>query len=1608
MSTSKKLVKTAQHLCQQISRIARTVTKTVMQWFLRRLFILKGHPRQSQAGFLLPTVTMVVLVVVLLTTAIVFRSFDRTRNASNVRIDRSVMAAATPALDRAQAKIEALFDDPTLPRATPSDTALYNTFQANKYTLPDETRLKLAYDFGDGAGGTTPNNTIDTSNVLEQNETLNTAWRFPVDTDGNGKFDSYTLYGIYSRNPTRNPATGDFNRARKPLEARTPPMDDGVVGGQCAAALGTSASLVGDSDWFKSGSNLKKSIFVYVATVPIQTPPASHQVGNAGDYEPHVGNKGFSALEQQQDRALVPLSNNAVWFQDDVQISNLGGEFALNGRVFTNSNLLAAGAFGNKAIFRQVSAPTSCYYNEENGKMLVGGNVANGGIDENSDGGLVEVHRFNGLGVEPTAQNVADGIKGTNKTTTSAGGSAVGYNTLAYAERISQMVDVAFNDYVPSGGLTSATAIDSVAEYPDQVKTRYKERYGTNDADTILREELELYFIQRTRRVPFAEVAFGTDAFAGVTKTSPFGATNPVRPPDAWMSIASGDTGLTLQYLKATLPEQQEQEGKEFFIGDRIIAGNNLPPIWAKFSGGSFDSFAEEGESQEISGQTWFDKDGNDSGETRTRQSQIEEQPDLGNIDRNGFWENEAVKQPAATENSGGLRIVTGAGIYYNSGSTAPALSAASFLPRPADLDRPRPPGLANGVSRLPADVTLAGTPTPYQLVWPDTMPMTHPDNPVTTGVDESTQPTDLRMRATAVYHYEEDSGKDQLPIACVSSYFDPTNATTAQNNVNADGGYGIDATNGKSNNGVSYPRSYSTRSLSGWLPELRVQAAMMFPNGRLANPALHKALSKMNSSGTALSGETLTMADYSAVDAAVCSIRILTEAPFLPNDSVIPHGTIKEAAFLDAREVKSLNRGSDETEIASTNTHFSDAYDLPIEQRQPLEIRVTEIDLNLLRTTGIGTASNSTANDPNNDEEFLLPNSGIIYATREDALPDRSATITETDDSATTNIDESGFADFDESSSTKLVSPTDFKLDPTRRPNGIRLINGIDLSRKSFYRIKEKGLILVSNLPVYIKGDLNEHDFQEFTTGTTFYDRTGLEDDFACRPGQAGCGTTGDKWRPTTIISDAVTLLSGDFRDGFRQEGDYDLRNNAGNSAVTARLQNGFWWNNFVTNAAWDGDGDGYPDPRTSYLTNGVTPIQRRAEFPEYLMEVCPKVPVSECGSTDWYINPSAGTRTSDITTVPVAFNIATHPSGTTAQGPAPALQGFPRRIAFRRDVNGELVNRNGAVITNLSMNGVANAPVPMGITGGNINDFPYYDASGVRLTTTPDLTASPTSTWFWITDQDNPTLAPGGDVRYNDTNLLYLQPGSITAVTDQPGLVPMLQIHSPQGTPGDNNDVFGGANRGFMEEEWLQIAPADTMTRSSTIANAAFVSGDSPGRPSESGGGLPNFVRFLENWGTPGGTGGTRGTVDPRTAEIDGSFIQTRKSAYATSPIMATNAGTSAVRSLFYGEADKKTYRGGANNSKSPFYAAPNRQWGFDVGLLTQLPDLFAQRFTTPPAEPPNEYFREVGRDDPWIQTLLCAGAASDRLGTASGVTFSRAIDNPPSDCPTIPNNS
>ena len=1641
MSRKSHLVKAIKKTFRKVSKQFLSAINRQIIWLLRTIFGTQRRRGSVNAGFILPTVAMVTLVVVLLTTAILFRSFERSKNASNVRVNEAVLNAASPAIDRARAKIDALLKDPTLPRGTPTDTALYDAIKKDKYRLGDETRLKLAFDING-------NNSIDTSSTIESDETLKTAWKYAVDTDNNGKKDTFTLYGIYFRTPPRN-SDGGFSRERKPLEARTPPMDGSSNQG-CGGASGFS-SLVGNSSWYKLNSgNLGKSFFVYTVNVPItkqiydSLPTTTTPIINQNNSEEYKGNKSVVALEFQQDRSRIPLSNNAVWFENDLEVIVGSTALLLNGRVHTNANLLVGVInSGGNITFRQVSSKTSCFYNQENGQIDVGGNVGNGSLAQNNTGTNVNVDLYQGFG-----NNInTDYINNTNKSTNSTGGADIGFNDAAFNQRIAAMKTSAIASCTTCNAAATTTgsalkAAVNASGYPSDVKTNVTAKVLDTDdittAKNILYDEIEIYLRNRTRRVPFAEVSDGTGAGA----TTGYGSsiteiTATLDPPQVWREPINssnqftGATGITLttSQLEATYPDLQKTEGVQTNLGDRVFVGNNLPALWLQ--GTQYvGSEANQLISSDATAVNWTRPTGSDA-QQRWRNTQIQAVTDLGISDRNGFWEENAAANPVNDLDSvGGVRIVTGAGIYVDDPDIENTTTGASY-------DRPTISFLPNPPDPTPSDTTDIP-------VWPDTMPMSKPGD--TTGIKG-----DLLMRATAVYHYKVDYGTDQEPIACVSSYYDPSYKYTVDLNSNGtiEANENFDSTknkasigasawnvaaNGKSNNGIVY--AFPGRStFTTHKARLQRQAKLIFPNGRLANQPLKDALTQIGTA-TTVPSTGLQLAHYSAIDTALCAISILSdETAFVATPANQPaHGAIKEASFLDAREAKQISASS-----------TSSTYDLDLEQRQPLEVRVTDIDLGSLASTAI------TAN------EYLLPYSGIIYVSRDDALRDASEPYTEGNVSSTSN--------------SELLSPTDFKLDPTRRPNGIRLINGGTLARTSTnaYNAKEKGLILVTNLPVYIKDNFNLHrtstssttEIEEFTVlaNSDFYGRSTREERFACRPGRTGCPTTGgDFWRPATIIADSMTLLSGSFKDGVRSEGDYDLNNNTGikvettETGRTNRLKNGFWENNFVTNAKWWAS-DNYPDLATvgSYTINGVTPIQRRIDnYPLYVMEICRKLPVSECQPDDWVvgfdkdgdddledpalfdvnrdgtvnsndkqkdvkayqlgkaISTAAGlinttTALSDWTQLlPISFLGNTRSirdrlgAGDTGQKQAlvAADRRYPRRVAFARDNNNNLIKVSSTPDIYRPM-GVG---CPLDITGTSLttNGCAYILSSLLRVEAVHYGIKESNALWFRTTSTNNPTT----NASYgNSESLFYTSP---TATNGQPGLVPVLQIHDASNTSSIRSD---GSTQNEFRDRWIQQPNADT------IYNATFVLGNSPSRSTETSAGLQNFVRFLESW-------------NGRTAKISGSFIQLKRSTFATGPISpifaaksTTNAtdtanDTTANLSLFDYALD--TYPTPNGSGLLPFYNAPtNRNWGFDVGLLSEQPDLFAQRFTLPPSGRPNEYFREVGRDDTWVKTLLCAGEASNQTGIAATgvtVTYANAVPSEyqPSTCPSIPEDS
>lgn len=1707
-----KLSKVIVSLLRRVLGVTRSGAKRLMRAMLRSLMAMGRRARLPVAGFVLPTVTMVLLVVILLTVAITLRSFDRANTARNVRVNQQVLAAATPALDRAKAKIQfMLYEDPQRPTATPSDAEMYRIMSENTpgptgsdlYKFGDEERLILKYPLNGGPAPVKVNPKDPLGDAGNENEAINTAWRYPVDTNNDGFFDTFTLYGIFFRSPPINATSLEVARARKPLDARTPPMSLGVLDPACATAgAGDNvATLVGNSGWYKLDGKLRKSFFVYTVNVPIQKKDVAAL--DPTKYKEFTGTSSISALEYQQDQSRIPLSNNAVVYEDDLDISP-GVRLNLNGRIVTNSNLLVTGVNKSKDVtLYEVSSKGSCFYDQENSRIQVGGNVVNGWAgDTKSNPALVHLFKKKAGSERPDVPEVQ--INPTNQSAPANNSLDVLYNGNAYSRRLNALVE---------GQMSNPATSDPVS-----VQRLVTPPAGSTQQPQSRPNALESYFKQKLRKVPFKEVKLGEETIDVPDKSiTPYTAYlqesgDRLRPIDAWslpttgdakVGSAAGPTGLTLDLaqLKSKNPEEIESTESEEFLGDRVLVGNNLPAQrWdasqSKFLGA---------EPQQVDGSTAWEDDG-----IRTRKSQVTQIADVGATDRgngwgetpgsatppfrDGFWEAAAAQKPKnPLEGTGGLRVITSGGVYDRTNS---------FLPPPRWNDGTSKTGPARFVA-APVTANTYNDPATtaveqYPVVWPDTMPMSPlglgsqvydntkgaidpKDNWISFPTDISTATAaasaltgitedatarkfakgDLRMRATAVYHYAFDGYNPdgitgsiqpkQKMYACVSSYYDPSNASTARNITEGLGNAPATDVSGQgesapykarrektlgekqpfigSNNGITYnptprnrPANASTVGANGVLtsgdPVLDMQASLVFPDGRFANGPLRTAL--------LVADDARTLAQKAAIDSTYCALDILSGA-ITANPGLIPHGAIQEVAFLNGREIKAIERDNFDTPNVNeaftlsgplNNTTLKVNYNQPVEERQPLEIRATQLDIEALRGTPKPVAG-----------EWLLPNSGIIYASRDDALPDRSHRT----GTPATGLDEA---------TSKRVSPSDSLLDPTRKPNGILLINGDFLFRGGNTPssvttvadvVKEKGLTLVSNLPVYIQGRFNAHgrippapsgggaapaftEVEEFETTvndtwSNFYDRAkeDLDRNFACRQGDPRLPTCGgDYWRPANVLADAVTLLSAKYRFGFRNEGDFDLRNNAGAEAVLRRRQRGFFNNNFVTNGLSSGAflADGNlkkpADPITvtdatyassttlppvaitsSYFNNFVTPVQRRGLFPEYLMEVCTRLPVSECSDDQWFTDPLG--RSSGGTPVPAPTSGAYQPlsptnlttrfqAGSTYDPPARELQRFPRRVAFLRSSN------------QLSL---APTPRPISISGGTT----IYTLPADNSNPPAPNSARNNSLWFAgvnagapvYTNNRRPYIVNSGtipdDARDGSNTPL---PALVAAATPEPPVVPykgtqpLLLPFSQIRDVAAFNEYAGGKTS--KKTGW--VARADDTTFNLVIAAGDTPSQNLNGTVGDFNGGLQNFPRFLEIW--------NNGTRDTNT-NIKGSFIQQKRSAFSTAPYQSLLGGIPSGSTA----ADKlvtvfdRLYPPSATLSLPipvkynietpagdiPYFSPPTRNWGYDVGLLPQPPDLFTQKFTTPPStSKPAEFFREVPGNDPWVKTLMC----------------------------------
>ncbi len=387
MSTNKQN-KAKQNLLEQIEQLSKIDLKQQIQWLL-----VVGKSNFPQTGFVLPTTVMVLLVATLVVGALLVRSFSRTSQVISEREQKVIYNAATPAIDRAKAKMEYLFkQDNRLPSGVPSDAVLLSIMlndgrngiprnlkagvAFDQYTFPGETRLSI------GNPSTTAN-----------------AWAFKVDKDGDGTLDTTIAYSILSNtSKSTTTTTGTTTVGINSLEATKATnlivRNGPIAGSQVANANCLSDSRTPEQGWYPITNTTLRKSFQIDAFVVNKNP----------------ANRTVTTLELQQDRQINRGSKWGAWFRNDLEIFP-GPQFNFNGAMHTEGNLFVG---GTQVTGYMLSSHNSCFYTQDGSEVSVGqsptyeGQIVSGEINDNSFGGTSIFHLFNGFGAAP--------IKTTNTT----------------------------------------------------------------------------------------------------------------------------------------------------------------------------------------------------------------------------------------------------------------------------------------------------------------------------------------------------------------------------------------------------------------------------------------------------------------------------------------------------------------------------------------------------------------------------------------------------------------------------------------------------------------------------------------------------------------------------------------------------------------------------------------------------------------------------------------------------------------------------------------------------------------------------------------------------------------------------------------------------------------------------------------------------------------------------------------------------------------------------------------------------------------------------------------------------------------------------------------
>ncbi|MCT7962773.1 hormogonium polysaccharide biosynthesis protein HpsA [Laspinema sp. D1] len=369
MARKHKIQKALTHLVQAIIRFAQKLTSRDTYRFLRTAFVTSR--RRLQAGFVLPTTTLLIIVMILVVSTLIFRSYQRSTDAITQFQRQQVVNSAAPAIDRAKAKLELLFNDKNVPDVGETDLEK-DLLDDALYTFLDEERITLPGNQG--------------------NAQRNIAWKYPKD----GKGDTTTVYTIVLRTSTgteektqetMDPAllkegvtliTDDQKKAER-LLVRNGPLLEGLNSNQS----NTQACQIEPQDdesggafgWFPLGTALfKKNFQVYALSVP-------NSVANGQA----TANRSIATVQYQQDRTFEGLNKWGAWFRSDLEVTP-GFNFNWNGAVHSEGNLFFEPDKNpqrpnDKFRLYLLSSENSCFYKpESNSEVSTWGHLVYGAI----------------------------------------------------------------------------------------------------------------------------------------------------------------------------------------------------------------------------------------------------------------------------------------------------------------------------------------------------------------------------------------------------------------------------------------------------------------------------------------------------------------------------------------------------------------------------------------------------------------------------------------------------------------------------------------------------------------------------------------------------------------------------------------------------------------------------------------------------------------------------------------------------------------------------------------------------------------------------------------------------------------------------------------------------------------------------------------------------------------------------------------------------------------------------------------------------------------------------------------------------------------------------